>query len=270
MSQSLTIDDIWKLFEETNRLFKESEAKFKKESEARAKEAEARAKEAEARAKEAEAKFKKESEARAKEAEAKFKKESEARAKEAEARSRELERDLQETRRILRENSAETERQMKESSAETDRKIKEVSIQIGRLGGRWGEFVEGLVAPACETMFMERGIPVHKVHPRTKASLPGNRHMEIDLLVINDTAIVAVEVKSELKVEDVRHHTDRLVEFKEFYPEYANRRIMGAVAGIVIGQGVEQFAMKQGLFVIVQSGDSVRLANDAAFQPRIW
>ncbi|MBF0175671.1 MAG: DUF3782 domain-containing protein [Magnetococcales bacterium] len=211
MSQHVTIDDIWKMFEETNRMFKESEAR-------------------------------------------------------AEARSREREREFQEIRRAMQESSAKTDRQMQE----TDRKLKEVSKLVGNLGGRWGEFVEGLVAPACETMFMERGIPVHKVHPRTRASLPGNRHMEIDLLVIDGTAVVIVEVKSELKVDDVRRHMERLGEFKEFYPEYADRRIMGAVAGIVIDQGVEQFAMKQGLFVIVQAGESVRLANDMAFVPRLF
>lgn len=49
-------------------------------------------------------------------------------------------------REMVAENRArqvETDRQFKE----TDRKIKEVSAQIGNLGGRWGEFVEGLVAP---------------------------------------------------------------------------------------------------------------------------
>ncbi|MEO5372628.1 MAG: hypothetical protein H7833_21385, partial [Magnetococcus sp. DMHC-1] len=119
---------------------------------------------------------------------------------------------------------------MRQSHQETERVVRETSRKVGNLGERWGEFVEGMVAPACETMFIERGIPVHKVHPRTKAWLPGNRHMEIDLLVINDTAIMAVEVKSELQAKHVRKHLDKLVEFKEFYPEYASRRLMGAVA----------------------------------------
>ncbi|MBF0624979.1 MAG: DUF3782 domain-containing protein [Magnetococcales bacterium] len=229
MPQALTIDDIWKLFEETNRLFKESDTR------------------AEARRIESEARF---------------------------------QRDLEETKRSLRESRAEIERMHQETERmhqeterqfrETDKKIKETSTQIGRLGGRWGEFVEGLVAPACETMFMERGIPVHKVHPRTKATLPGNRRMEIDLLVINDIAIVAVEVKSNLKSEDVERHVERLGAFKEFYPEYAHKRLMGAVAGIVVEQGVADYAMKRGLFVIVQSGNNVHLINEPAFVPRIW
>ncbi|MBF0424744.1 MAG: DUF4200 domain-containing protein [Magnetococcales bacterium] len=226
MPQTLTIDDIWQLFQETNRLFKESEALFK-ESEAR------------------------------------------------------LEHDLQETRRIIRENSAETERKMRENSAETERKmrenneetnrkVKEVSLLVGRLGDRWGDFVEGLVAPACKTLFAERGVPIHKVSPRVKAELPGNRHMEIDLLVVNTDTVALVEVKSKLRSEDVRDHLTRLAEFKEFFPEYADRRVMGAVASIVLEGGVDRYAMSAGLWVIVQSGDSMHLANDMAFAPRTW
>ncbi|MBF0427078.1 MAG: hypothetical protein HQL66_14795, partial [Magnetococcales bacterium] len=199
---------------------------------------------------------------------------------ETDRKFQETDRKFQETDRKFQETDRrfqETERQIKEAilemrrdHQETERGVRETSRKVGQLGGRWGEFVEGMVAPACKTLFIERGIPVHKVHSRTKASLPGNRHMEIDLLVIDDTVIVAVEVKSELRAEDVRHHLDRLVEFKEFYPEYVDRRIMGAVAGIVMGEGVVQFAMKQGLYVIVQSGESVRLVNDKAFEPRVW
>ncbi len=182
-----------------------------------------------------------------------------------------------ENERIYRERSAENDRKLQEMSAETDRRFKateqlvnQVSRQIGQLGSRWGEFVEGLIAPACETLFAERGIPVHKVSQRVTAKLSGNRHTEIDLLVVNSNAVVLVEVKSKLKVEDVKEHLIRVAEFKNFFPEYADKRIMGAVAGIVIEENVDQFAMKKGMFVIVQSGSTVRIANEVNFIPQTW
>ncbi|MBF0625753.1 MAG: DUF3782 domain-containing protein [Magnetococcales bacterium] len=89
---------------------------------------------------------------------------------------------FQETDRKIQETAAqmrETDRKIQEVSdqmRETDRKIQEtnrqvkaVSKQIGALGSRWGEFVESLVAPACRTLFQERGIPVHTVSHRVKA-----------------------------------------------------------------------------------------------------
>ncbi|MBF0143173.1 MAG: DUF3782 domain-containing protein [Magnetococcales bacterium] len=209
--------------------------------------------------------------------------ETSAQMKETDRRIQETDRQIQETGAQLRETDRqvketgaqlkETDRQVKETGAqlrETDLKVKEVSTQIGRLGGRWGEFVEGLVAPACETLFAERGIPVHKVSRRVKAKRPGNRHMEIDLLVVNTDAVVLVEVKSRLTEGDVREHLTRLAEFKDFFQEYAGMRVMGAVAGIVIEENVERFAVNEGLFVMVQSGEVLRFANDGEFQPRVW
>ncbi|MBF8274848.1 MAG: hypothetical protein HW380_3953 [Magnetococcales bacterium] len=185
-------------------------------------------------------------------------------------RSAETDRKFQETNRKVQE----TNQQIKEVSAqmrETDRKVKEVSQQVGNLGSRWGEFVEGIVAPACETLFAERGIPVHRVSHRVKArSLDDSRRMEIDLLVNNTDCVVLVEVKSRLTTEDVRDHLKRVREFKEFYEGEGGARVMGAVAGILIDKDVDKFAMNEGLFVIVQSGDSVKLANDGKFVPRTW
>lgn len=165
----------------------------------------------------------------------------------------------------------ETEEQVKETSRsleETKRIVKEVSLQIGNLGSRWGEFLEGVVAPACETLFAQRGIPVHKVSRRVKVKQPGGRHMEIDLLVVDTDAVVLVEVKSRLTAEKIREHIIRLAEFKEFFPEYADKRVFGAVAGIVIDENVDRFAMNEGMFVMVQSGETVQLANELDFVPR--
>jgi len=94
--------------------------------------------------------------------------------------------------------------------------------------------------------------------------------MEIDLLVANTIAAVLVEVKSNLRVEDVRNHLDRLSKFKSFFPRYADCTVYGAVAGIVIDANADQFAINQGLFVIVQSGETVCIANDEHFVPKTW
>ncbi|MBF0179145.1 MAG: DUF3782 domain-containing protein [Magnetococcales bacterium] len=178
----------------------------------------------------------------------------------------ETDRRMRETDRLIREMSAETDRRFRETAAQ----MKETDRKLDRLGGRLGEFVEGLVAPACRTLFAQRGIPVHKVSRRVEADLPGGRHMEIDLFVVNTDATALVEVKSKLTVDDVREHLSRMAEFKEFFPEYANKVAIGAVAGMVIDEHVKRFAINQGLFVIEQAGDTLRMANEPDFAPRHW
>jgi len=73
----------------------------------------------------------------------------------------------------------ETDRQIQELSQEvekTSREVKRVSREIGNLGGKWGRFVENMVAPTCETLFVNRNIPVHKVYQRVKRKLNGKKH----------------------------------------------------------------------------------------------
>ncbi|MEI7867717.1 MAG: DUF3782 domain-containing protein [Candidatus Methylumidiphilus sp.] len=173
-------------------------------------------------------------------------------------------------------SSEDTDRKIKEmgtrlsaSSEATDRKIKEVTTAIGRLGNRLGEFVEEMVRPAVVRLFQNRGIAVHQVFQRVYAERDGDA-MEIDLLVVNSADAILIEVKSELKVDDIKEHISRLSRFKKLCPQYAGFRVMGAVAGMVVPDDAARFAYRQGLFVLAQSGESVTLRNDANFQPGVW
>jgi hypothetical protein len=192
--------------------------------------------------------------------------------KETERCSQETERRFQETERRFQETERrfqETERILQEQSDKTDRKIQEVSKQIGALGGKWGRFVENMVAPACETLFLNRGIPVHQVSQRVKKRLDG-KILEIDVLVTNEDYVLVVEVKSTLGVDDVKELINDLTEFRQFFPEYNQKQLYGAVAGIEIEEGADIYAYRQGLFVLAQSGENVAILNGAEFQPKVW
>ena len=182
---------------------------------------------------------------------------------------KETERRFQETERLLKEQSQETDRRIREQSQETDRRIREVNKQIGDLGGKWGRFVENMVAPACETLFLKRGIPVHQVSQRMKKRLNGQT-LEIDVLVTNENHVLVVEVKSSLGVNDVKDLMDDLKQFREFFPEYAQKQLYGAVAGIEIEEGADKYAYRQGLFVLAQAGETVSILNNPDFEPRNW
>jgi hypothetical protein len=192
---------------------------------------------------------------------------------ETERRFQETERILKEqsleTERILKEQSLETERILKEQSLKTDRQITRLSKEIGNLGGKWGRFVENMVAPACETLFLNREIPVHQVSQRVRKRLDG-KTLEIDVLVTNENHVLVVEVKSSLSVDDVKELIKNLTEFRQFFPEYNHKQLYGAVAGIEIEEGADKYAYRQGLFVLAQRGENVAILNDTEFQPKTW
>ena len=152
---------------------------------------------------------------------------------------------------------------------ETDRKFQETARMVSDLGGQWGLFVENQVAPACERVFGERGITVQMVSQRVKKRRGGDT-LEIDVLVVNAGHVVVVEVKASLSVEAVREFLDDLRQFRDFFPEYADWQVHGAVAGMRIEGGADRYAYRQGLFVLAQTGDTVKILNDAQFQPKAW
>lgn len=166
----------------------------------------------------------------------------------------------------------ETSRQFEETNRrfeETSRELKEMGKRVDGLSSKWGRFVEGLLVPAVERLFKERGIAVEKVSQRIKIHKNGDT-MEIDIMVINREYVVLIEAKSTLSVENVNEHLEKLARFKSFFPEYADRKVLGAVAGIVIDEGADRYAYKSGLFVIGQSGETVKILNDEKFTPRSW
>ena len=172
---------------------------------------------------------------------------------------------FQETDRLIKAQAQETDRRFQE----TDRQIQQVNRQIGRLGGAWGRFVEDLVAPACERIFLERGIPVDQVSQRVRRRHQGDT-LEIDVLVVNQGHVLAVEVKSSLTVADVKKFVTDLERFDTFFPEYAAMQLYGAVAGIGIESEADVYASRQGLFVLAESGDGVVILNDGNFVPKSW
>ncbi|KJR41660.1 hypothetical protein MCHI_002463 [Candidatus Magnetoovum chiemensis] len=176
-------------------------------------------------------------------------------------------------------NSKETDRRFKETDKkfeETDRRFKETALmlketdkKVDRLTGKWGKFVLGLILPATEKLFKERGIEVHQISQNVTCTLEG-LEMEIDILATNGEYAILIEAKSTLNVEDVKDHLERLGNFKLAFKQYSDKKIVGAVAGVVIGDGVDRFAYRNGLFVIAQSGDTVRILNDDKFKPKVF
>ena len=221
MSDTVTITDIYKLFERTEAQF----AEFQKEAERRSAEADRRNAEAERRREEANA-------------------EADRRSAEADLRRKEAERTMEELKKQVRETTK----------------------AVNSLTTRWGRFVEEMVEPAVVRLFQERGIDVTQTMSRLKSQRPGAA-MEIDIVAVNGSELVAVECKSRLSKDDVDYFVSRLQRFKVAFPQFREFQVYGAVAGIEINQGIDAYAYRQGLFVIKQSGETVKIANDTQFQP---
>jgi len=173
----------------------------------------------------------------------------------------ELSREIQEVWALFRETSKQIDK--------TSRKVEQLNETVNALTGKWGKFVEGLVAPGAVRMFREKGIDVERTSTRNKIQ-KGGEEMEIDILLENEEYVVATEVKSTLKVEDVNEYIEKLRRLCEFFPRFKEQKLIGAVAGIVIEEEADKYAYRKGLFVITQTGEAVKILNDEKFNPKLW
>ena len=197
---------------------------------------------------------------------AEFQKEADRRSAEAkaEAERRSAEVKAEDDRRRVEDDRRRVE--ANRTMEELKKQVQETTKAVNNLTTRWGRFVEEMVEPAVVRLFQERGIDVTQTMSRLKSQRPGAA-MEIDIVAVNGSELVAVECKSRLSKDDVNDFLTRLQRFKVAFPQFREFRIYGAVAGIEIDQGIDAYAYRQGLFVIKQSGETVKIANDDLFQP---
>jgi hypothetical protein len=171
---------------------------------------------------------------------------------------------LQETAQLTQENA----RRQKE----TAQQMKETDRRLGDLGLRLGEATDYLMAPQLHKKFSAVGFNFnHFSRNHVLEDHKGQRLAEIDVFLENGEYAMAVEVKTRLTTKDVKDHVKRMEVLRGVTDEHNDkRRYMGAVAGVVVTQGVLAYALKNGFYVIVPSGETVDIAIPEGFAPRIW
>jgi ribonuclease PH len=95
---------------------------------------------------------------------------------------------------------------------------------------------------------------------------------EIDVYLENGDYILAVEVKSKPAEKDIAEHIERLKILRENRDKYnkGQRIIQGAIAGAIFKEKVKEATLKAGLYVLAQSGDTMKMEIPPGFKPREW
>jgi len=182
---------------------------------------------------------------------------------------KELAESQKETDRQRKEN----ERQMKERSEQIDLQIKALNEQMGGLHNSFGEMAEHLVAPSIHERFNELGYHFDAMAPGGFKLLDDNGKImaQVDILLVNSDYIIAVEVKATVRLKDMEKHIKRLELLREYYEKKGDKRIIqGAIAGAIFGDTEKKAAAEAGFYVLVQSGDTMKLELPDGFVPKEW
>ena len=160
----------------------------------------------------------------------------------------------------------------KQRDVKLDRKMALVSKQIADLSETLGKYAEGQVRARIRELFNERGIHINRLwHHFEGEDGKGGFVYEVDIVLANARYIILVEVKHQLKVDDVKDHAERMEKCVAFpAEEWAGKTLLGCVAGVIVSAEVERYANRQGFFVLKPSGQSVTLGNPNDFKPKEW
>ena len=154
---------------------------------------------------------------------------------------------------------------------ETDKKFKETDRKIDKLARLYGGVSENSRDVAEE--FFRRDLESRKsffgisydqvAHLEKKTrQLQG----EYDIVLYNGEYMIVIEVKYKLHPDDVEDFLNRkLPAFKPLFPEYADKKLIGAVAAMSVPTDSYELAEKNGLLVLTQSGENISVMNPEDF-----
>jgi Holliday junction resolvase-like predicted endonuclease len=150
--------------------------------------------------------------------------------------------------------------------------MEETDRRIGKLGNRFGELAEHLVTPNIAGKFRTLGYAFTRTGLDVEfLNRDGTPLTEVDLWLENGEFVMAVEVKSRLRREYVDDHVRRMAMLRSYFDERGDtRKLLGAAAGAIVPQELKRYVRRKGLYLIEQSGDTVRIDVPRGFTPRIW
>jgi hypothetical protein len=174
--------------------------------------------------------------------------------------------EIEEIRAIQRETA--------ESMKDTDRRMKENARQMGFVQNKLGEVVEHIVIPNINEKFKHFGYSFGTPQRNVKFYDKNYKLIaEADIAMADDGKVLMLgEVKTTLKKEDVDRHVKRLetVRNEAWPPIDGSRKLSGFMAGAIAGEDVKEYARQNGLFVAVQSGDTIKRDFPDGFVPKKW
>ncbi len=105
---------------------------------------------------------------------------------------------------------------------------------------------------------------------RIRKRLSDGRSQEYDVIAVCEEYLLINETKSRLRPEDIPAFIKRLRMVRDFLPEYADKKIVGALAAFYIDHSLITYGERQGLIMLGMAEGLAELLNQAEFTPKLY
>ncbi len=145
---------------------------------------------------------------------------------------------------------------------------------MGELSRKMGTMVEDLVVPSIPRILHQTigcpkdgikfmAIRVKKLHPLA------NIRKEYDVVVVCGGYLLVNETKSRLTPEHIKNFAEEVLpQVREFFPEYKQKKVIGAIASLYVEESLVRFGERLGLIVSGFGEDVMDVLNQPGFIPK--
>ncbi|MCU0836216.1 MAG: hypothetical protein MUC77_17580 [Chromatiaceae bacterium] len=164
-----------------------------------------------------------------------------------------------------------TEAKRRAFRAELREHNREMNRKWGDMASKLGTMVEDLVIPSLPRIVEQRfGGPVLDLMPGRQRRLADGRVKEFDCVAVTADLAVLTSTKASLHSADIDRFVEDIAVFREFFPKYADRPLIGVLASLAVEDGVLSYAERQGFLVLAIGDQLMEVKNRPGFEPKRW
>lgn len=188
---------------------------------------------------------------------------------------------FQQETRVFQQEMRVFQQEMSEFKDKADRTVDEIRRESRQMNRRWGDIsnslgmlVENIVAPSIPRVLREvLGCPEggeQFLAVRYSSRLTGGRNREFDALAGCGEYLLINETKSRLRPTDFDSFIERLKTARDYLPEYADRKIVGALASLYVDPSLIAAAEHRGILVLGMTDEAMEVLNSSDFRPAVF
>jgi len=159
----------------------------------------------------------------------------------------------------------------KEYEQERKKDKAEFNERLGKYVNLFGDFTEYMMAPKLREKFKDFGLFFPKTYRNVSVKDENNKTiLETDAMLENGDKAMMVEIKTQLTVERINKHIERLEKMRKHADLYGDKRtFLGAVAGVIVDKDAREYALNQGLYLIEPAGEELNITPPNG-KPKEW
>jgi len=174
-------------------------------------------------------------------------------------------------RKALREEMRAFKDEIRAFKDESRQINRETNMQWGAMAKKMGTMTEDLVAPSIPRIVHEEfGLELESFGIRQRRRRPDGRTKEYDAVGAAGDLVFVDSTKSTVDASDVKDFVEDILVFRDFFPEYREKKLIGILATLRVEEDVLKHAEKQGFLVLGVGDQLLEVKNTPGFKPREW